>query len=107
MSNELKPCPFCGGEAWQFIPSDVRMINKGCFVECKRCGVRTSCGYPNGDTVDVSLLVWNTRALTPKQQCADEMYELLASLADTCLDEGHTAAMMEIKNLLAKARGEA
>lgn len=103
--SELKPCPFCGGEAWQFIPSDVRMINKGCFVECKRCGVRTSCGYPNGDTVDFSLLVWNTRALTPKQQCADEMYELLETIEndDGKIPEWLWDMMQQVK---AKARGE-
>ena len=107
MSEELKPCPFCGGEAWQFIPSDARMANHGCFVECKECGCRTSGEYPNGDTVAVSLLAWSTRALTPKQQCADEMYGKLEKVAELFESICEDDAAKEIRDLLAKSRGEA
>lgn len=34
--NELKPCPFCGGEATVFASSE-----GGVFVVCMKCQVRT------------------------------------------------------------------
>lgn len=54
-SNELKPCPFCGGEATNEFDSDW-----GIIVRCVGCGaimVKNPC---NG-TLDV-VKAWNTRA---------------------------------------------
>lgn len=34
MNDELKPCPFCGGEAKAFQHGDV-----GYVVQCRRCGI--------------------------------------------------------------------
>ena len=44
MSNELKPCPFCGGDA--ALESKTRLGSGGCdlfewHVSCRRCGVET------------------------------------------------------------------
>ena len=78
MSNELKPCPFCGGEAYAFViddePNKIRPTimcnNDDCAVDdvyfmsrgIKVDGyVRTEKGTP--DYIDWAPLVkaWNTR----------------------------------------------
>lgn len=59
MSNELKPCPFCGGEAKILIhtfhalplPSNVQ-------VGCTKCGCRTDPWY---GTKREAIDAWNTR----------------------------------------------
>lgn len=49
-NSELKPCPFCGGEA---------EIVSNRFVKCKDCRSRTWTLFP---TLDESIKAWNTRA---------------------------------------------
>lgn len=53
MSEELKPCPMCGGEAREF--HGVNGI--GNSVECLSCGVSIS--KPN---IDDAIKAWNRRA---------------------------------------------
>lgn len=36
--TELKPCPFCGGEAQLVRKSAVDIAAEAVFVECKKCG---------------------------------------------------------------------
>lgn len=54
--TELKPCPFCGGEAVldRLIPI-TRPLQY--FVYCKSCAVE-SAGYPNRQ---LAIKAWNTR----------------------------------------------
>ena len=54
MSEELKPCPFCGGDA------EITKWHEGYFVECKkqRCG-GTIGAYK---TEEEAIEAWNTRA---------------------------------------------
>lgn len=67
MENELKPCPFCGGQA-QMMHKLCKSIGKAkhetAYIysfECKKCGAKTSsCGYK-----DFATERWNTR--TPDQ----------------------------------------
>lgn len=47
--TDLKPCPFCGGEADYFVPT---------FIQCNKCGARS--GYY--DTYAAATAAWNTRA---------------------------------------------
>lgn len=52
MSKELKPCPFCGGEAV------VKAVNKnyGFTIWCKcKCGAKTVGYCPNTDNEDSTL----------------------------------------------------
>lgn len=59
---ELKPCPFCGGEA------DYRLENFGAtvWVQCCECGVSTS-RYDGAEVVDGkngkawATIAWNRR----------------------------------------------
>lgn len=51
--SELKPCPFCGGEATMKAPN---MHRKTC-IACKECGVSTGWG-----TVEEVTAAWNRRA---------------------------------------------
>ena len=55
MSEELKPCPFCGGEA------DIRWHQSDCFVVS--CTVCCAEGPPaSGDEMQAAIAAWNTRA---------------------------------------------
>ena len=54
MSDELKPCPFCGGEA------EITKWHEGYFVECKahHCGGTIGAYKTEEETIEA----WNTRA---------------------------------------------
>jgi Lar family restriction alleviation protein len=49
--EELKPCPFCGGEAME------RKSNKLYYVFCKNCSVKTV----DSITKDAAIEAWNRR----------------------------------------------
>lgn len=60
--EELKPCPFCGGEA-------VVHVNDGVKVICRKCGASSKClvdvysqGRPNGGAIKSVVKAWNRRA---------------------------------------------
>ena len=61
MSDKLKPCPFCGGEA---------VLTNGWFsgerrVECLDCGVMTKIEFSENPLVTASeqaIKAWNRRA---------------------------------------------
>lgn len=64
---ELKPCPFCGGEA-----GSVKVVGLGvAYVECKVCGamvgrtrkiISTRCGNLHYTTREEAIEAWNRRA---------------------------------------------
>lgn len=54
MSIELKPCPFCGGEAELVIDEPFKGFT---FVECHECGSRGSISKERQ-----AIKAWNTRA---------------------------------------------
>lgn len=58
--NELKPCPFCGGEAKIYEYKDVEFLvhNADCnTVQCKTCG----CGTSYEPTAERAIETWNVR----------------------------------------------
>ena len=65
MSDKLKPCPFCGGQAiLTVIPPHEHKIatwipdsSGGVFIECTNC----TCTVAE-DTIDQAIEVWNRRA---------------------------------------------
>ena len=67
MSDELRPCPFCGGEAeyrhvggirhpW----SDVQLGALAITVNCTRCGAT----IPSGTVQSTVADAWNRRSVT-------------------------------------------
>lgn len=68
--TELKPCPFCGGEA-EIIEADYGMYKTGYAVYCRKCclklGVTGRLGEtyewsPVFDTEAEAIAAWSTRA---------------------------------------------
>lgn len=57
MPNDLKPCPFCGGNAEHEIFDDGFFV--WCRVECKPCGVMLTVPYVAGEE---GIKGWNRRA---------------------------------------------
>ena len=62
MTDELKPCPFCGGDAMTCF-DDERMIFRH-SVECIVCGGRS--GWYS--TKEVAATAWNARAAVTDEQ---------------------------------------
>jgi len=52
MSEEIKPCPFCGSEV-----IEVSWIDDLCHVYCVECQSKTN----DFDTYDDALMFWNQR----------------------------------------------
>ena len=74
MSETLKPCPFCGGQA-MITPVDAGFVKYTVF--CSNCGV-TFAAYP---TEEEAATVWNTRHIVDVNDSIDEaVQELQADL---------------------------
>lgn len=58
---ELKPCPFCGGEAVVHVNDGVRVICRECGASSKGLVDGYSKGRPNGSAIKGVVKAWNTR----------------------------------------------
>jgi hypothetical protein len=80
MSNELKPCPFCGGEAvidhyqWRDnselpVPHDTWQI--GCAKEATKdyCCIGRLCHIRGYNTEGEAIAAWNRRANDEQTDC--------------------------------------
>jgi len=83
MSEELKPCPFCGGEAELDTSQAYRALSGGTLgsraaVYCARCGAdmgfcyEDAPGTPREDIVNQVVDDWNRRAPSPDMREAVE-----------------------------------
>jgi Lar family restriction alleviation protein len=76
MSDDLKPCPFCGGNAKRYYRADDSGWENTYWVGCTDgCGASTAC-Y---ETKALAVTVWNTRIDT--DDMADRIEGLEAKLA--------------------------
>lgn len=75
MTDKLKPCPFCGGEAvLRYIKPHTHYIvdmpdyGGGAFIECTEC----TCGI-SAETEDGAIKAWNTRK--PMDRIVEQLEE--------------------------------
>ena len=72
MTDELKPCPFCGGKA-EF------EIDEGWFVFCEKCGSMTVLF----DTKPEAKETWNARPIEDKQASENKrLYDALDEIVN-------------------------
>lgn len=88
---ELKPCPFCGGEAVVHVNNGVRAICKECGASSKVLVDGYSQGRPNGSAIKGVVKAWNTRK--PMERIVEQLererliaFETLANTGDKELD---------------------
>ena len=62
MSDELKPCPFCGGEAT--VESGYSRQNEYIYIQCCTCLIETQ---PAGDP-RTAIAAWNRRSAEPSEE---------------------------------------
>ena len=61
MSEKLKPCPFCGGEAME--REATYYHNTRYYIQCTKCGAGSAFSLSEQGAIDA----WNTRAYEQKQ----------------------------------------
>ena len=63
MSDKLKPCPFCGGNAHIEDISEPDDMDAIWMIVCKKCGGSASFGMDGCDaTKDEAIAAWNRRS---------------------------------------------
>lgn len=85
MSDDLKPCPFCGANRARFVnPGPGEQV----YVVCDFCGARGQ-RYRTG-AESLATNAWNTRAnLCPSPEVVEKMREALKEIVlNTREDEG-------------------
>ena len=73
MGDELKPCPFCGGEARAF-----RCEESGTFdVQCQQCGAIPFIGSRTSErkTMADVIAAWNARAAVTDEQFVTAVHD--------------------------------
>jgi Lar family restriction alleviation protein len=69
MTEELKPCPFCGGEAE--IVTWPKPHQPVCYVKCKNC-LAENCDDDFEENVALNVFSWNARAPDPRVKRLEE-----------------------------------
>lgn len=75
MTDELKPCPFCGGNPRVFSHNN-EWIGRTWHIECldDNCG----CGTCHHDSAEIAATVWNRRIDEGMKRMTDDMIEAVA-----------------------------
>ena len=83
MADELRPCPFCDGEATYHFDINAHIVNAG----CPKCNIRTQ--YERADTIGVRTVTeaWNRRVA---DILTIESFELVATLIRQMSEESRT-----------------
>ena len=89
--SELKPCPFCGGEATIQPEGDYHEIH------CEDCGIEL-----NRRTYDETVTAWNTRAETEAERKIEKVREKLESLKNDArmMNEAESIALDYVTDFL-------
>ena len=99
--NELKPCPFCGGEPMLYHQSSKYTDYDGNYVYCMNCGCRTKLfecfngtGKTHEDTKVEAIEAWNRRkrAFIQRLLCRIRCCEIQAAVfctAKFCICRGY------------------
>lgn len=99
MSEELKACPFCGGEGVVHGPIYIESAVRGYGVSCTNCHVQVNAL----DTVDYAIAAWNLR--TPDWRAlAQELATALGKFVGYTLSGDVYYFSPETHDLLARAR---
>lgn len=87
MTNELKPCPFCGGEAYA-----VDVLEKRAHAVCDTCHASTAYYFSEVE----AIAAWNTRAERTCQQVdVTVKYQPYVTHMTACSLCGETLAVEE------------
>lgn len=102
--EEIKLCPFCGGEAWTRTTRQMNSDGKRFYVECKTCYGSSNPWYDMGakETKAEAIITWNTRKstfyeslprglalvhkITAADKCIEEQYKKICDLSSELLD---------------------
>lgn len=96
MENELKPCPFCGGNNLAIVQHGGGK-NATHFVKCKNCGAHGT--WVNEYTKEQAILAWNTR---PNQEYLAESLGWLRRICNW--DVLHGVDRAHIERFLSKTK---
>jgi len=67
---KLKPCPFCGNEAY------IEKFGGGCvYIACRRCGCRTGTHYAetHDKAIVTAVSAWNDQPMQARLEAAEEV----------------------------------
>ena len=80
MSEELKPCPFCGREAE--LRTDGDDSNYPIWIQCTKC----QAGIEPFPDKEFAILEWNTRHIPDGYKLVNKQVNMESKLADTLAD---------------------
>lgn len=92
-TNQLEPCPFCGGEG-ELLDEDDYFGHKIWHVECVECDCCTS-GYYDDPGKEEAIRKWNTR--NPTERIVEQLENILICNAPLQLHKGIIIAINIVK----------
>lgn len=83
MGNDLKPCPFCGGEVTLDYKDGSNVVGVVCPKEspCNGTGLLVALG-DRGNGIDKAIKAWNTRTIDPVLREVDYALDAILEIQD-------------------------